>query len=146
MTHRYYTRFQARQAIQAIQAIQEKPNTVNVPNPSDPSELRNQIRALHTMLNQVSSESNLIKKALIATRIYHFLEYNYTILSRSPKFREIVHAKANEFIVISNERNHTLKYVPIFSYKYSKLQDLALVTQELRESCERVLDILKTIT
>ena len=74
--------------------------------------------------------------------MYHFLEYNHNTIKTSERFRNIVRMKANEFIAISRERNTMLKYLSETSNEYSKLRDLSLVTQELKESCERVIAII----
>ena len=167
MTHRYNTRFQAKatqaKATQAkatqAKATQAKAEsnkcatnpsmppmhvatTIILPAKKMPVEVEKEVERIKNMLVLIENEKNHIKRALIATRMYHFLEYNHNTIKTSERFRNIVRMKANEFIAISRERNTMLKYLSETSNEYSKLRDLSLVTQELKESCERVIAII----
>ena len=97
------------------------------------------------LLNKVTEEKNQIKKALRALKIYHFLEWNQKILKKNARFRNVVRAKAQEFIAVSKERTDMLTHIPSTSSDFAAMNDLAMVTEELKESCEHVISILNTM-
>lgn len=184
MTHRYNTRFQAKQSKQSAQTTESKNNATSTLHPAftkhwstltrdellacciafpsksiqtAPALTSNQVHSdttndekkeldmVKTLLTQAEKETDPIKMALLANRVYSFLEWNHIILRNYEKFRSIVRVKANEFIAISKDRHNTLKYLSPTSKEYSSLRDRALVTQELRETCERVVAIINKL-
>lgn len=104
-----------------------------------------EVNYIKQLLNKVTEEKNQIKKALCALKIYHFLEWNQKILKKNARFRNVVRAKAQEFIAVSKERTDMLTHIPSTSTNFTAVNDLAMVTEELKESAERVISILNTI-
>lgn len=177
MTHRYNTRFQAKQ-------IQEKQNQAKqtqakqmplflsshdfeklrectflcsmnkCPNScqsarntsvDNKTEEQTEIENLQAMLKDVSKETTQIKKILLAIRIYHFLEHKHTFLQGYSRFRNVVRAKAHEFIAISKERANMLDHIDKKSNVYTSESYILIVMLELKRSCENVLKFLDTI-
>ena len=164
MTHRYNTRFQAQQQKQQQSNPREELlactvlfpmkdvmdstrqfSGMNLISVSYNTEEQQEIDNIKNMLNKVSEEPNQIKKALRALNIYHFLEWNQKIMQKNKRFRDVVRSKAQEFIAVSKERTDMLNYISSTSNEYSTARDLAIVTEELRESCERVISIINNI-
>jgi hypothetical protein len=143
MSHRYNTRFQVKKAAQANQATEAKKATEA--NKATPLPAASEITFVVAMLREIDDEELPIKNALSALRMYHFLEYNHNALRECNTFRIIVQHHADDFIECSNKRNHTLYTLSPTSTDYQEKRDLALVNQELAESCQRVQNILKKL-
>ena len=157
MTHRYNTRFQAKQ-IQAKQAqekqIQEKQiqeKQIQAKQAESTNSIRemdnekNEMKHIETMLMDVQAEKCSFKRLIIATRIFHYLEHNNKLLVKYPRFRNTVRAKCQEFIAISHERTKMLTYIPQSSAVYNEQKQLVIASEEMRRSCEIVQNFLNTI-
>lgn len=165
MTHRYNTRFQAKQTQskqqqvklatkaqqkqeapqQAMQQAKQSIHSTSLFLASQRVILdkkEKELMKIKNLLCNIDTEKHPLKKVLIAIRIYHFLEYNHIILSIAPLFRNVVRTKAKEFISLSTYRTDTLQYIPQSSTCFTEAFYLTIVTEELKNICERVLAIL----
>lgn len=63
-------------------------------------------------------------------------------MRRHEQFRNIVYKKANEYIDEFKQRTKKLKQLSPYSTTYEPLKQLVQVTEELKNSCDRVLSII----
>ena len=160
MSHRYNTRFQAKQAIQAKQAnptpsspferplatIPMKQVLNSLPEDSNPSiiemDVKKETALIKSMLDTVQEKDSSMERTLHALRIFHFLEWNHRTMRRHEQFRNTVHKKANQCIDEFKQRTEKLKQLSPYSTTYEPLKQLVQVTEELKNSCDRVLSII----
>jgi hypothetical protein len=143
MTHRYNTRFQAKKYM--VQNERSVPKAQTPVKEAQTNEISKELSMLHTMLNEVNVAYCPFKKTIIATRIFHYIEYNQHTIKEIQSFRDVARRKANEFIEVANERMSKMALLYPTSDMYTSNYYLVTATNELKESCERVISIIDTM-
>ena len=161
MSHRYNTRFQAKireKAEQkAAEELQARKNSirnykafmVSLLTPQD-KEYRTtvliprQIKYMVDILKQAADENDTIKKMVIMTRLYQFLEHNYGPLAENAELRRVIREHANYFIAMS-QRYNTMKCACGGLHMDEPMREAVVVAETLRTSCEHVIFIIDNL-
>ena len=156
MTHRYYTRFQAKKAAEAKQAAESKfifthqplfatvvATSVKLPITNVSSEKDNEIKVIQPLLVDADKLCSRFHRITAALRLFHYLEHHHYLLKNYVKFREITLRKIEEFIGIINAEK-ILDTTRIAQNEHDKeLCRNTAIAELLMDSCMRVRAIIQ---
>ena len=157
MTHRYYTRFQAKKAAEATKAAESKfiftheplfattvTASVKLPIHNVSSEKDNEIKVIQPLLVDADKLSSRFHRITAALRLFHYLEHHHYLLKNYVKFREITLRKIEEFIGIVKEDQKILYTTRIAQDEhYKELCRNIAISELLMDSCIRVRTIIQ---
>jgi hypothetical protein len=153
MTHRYYTRFQAKKAAETTKAAESKfiftheplfATSVKLPIHSVSSEKDNEIKVIQSLLIAADKLSSRFHRITAALRLFHYLEHHHYLLKNYVKFREITLRKIEEFIEVVKEDQKILDTTRIAQDEHDKeLCRNTAISELLMDSCMRVRAIIQ---
>jgi hypothetical protein len=152
MTHRYYTRFQAKKAAESNFVFTSEPLlafTVVIPTKNAPtttyfSEKDNEIKVIQQLLNAADRQFCRFHRITAALRLFHYLEHHHYLLRTYQQFRDITLQKADEFIEVVKEDQKILDTTRIAQDEHDKeLCRNTAISELLMDSCMRVRAIIQ---
>jgi len=105
MTHRYPTRFQAKQAAEDMKMTESRTTLRQwigkVAVSGTDIEKANEMRVIKTLLHDADKSYCRFHRITIAIKLFHYFENHHYLLRNYPRFREIARTKIDEFSTIA---------------------------------------------
>jgi len=104
-----------------------------------------EIEQIHALVSEGNAEMDPCKKTLIALRLFYYLEHHHYAMLYKDGFKQIVQTKAHDFCMAAQVRRASLEKMDKTIPDYGRAEYLAIISDTLKDSCNRVLKIMETM-
>ena len=97
------------------------------------------------MIAEGKQEQDPCRKTLIAMKLFHYLEHHHYALKYREGFKDLVRVKALEFTMDVKDREDAMHKLDKHTADYGRAEYLCIVSKALKEACDRVMAIIRTL-
>jgi hypothetical protein len=107
--------------------------------------VNDEVEKISAMIAEGKQEQEPCRKTLIAMKLFHYLEHHHYALKYREGFKEIVCVKALEFTMDVKDREDALRRLDKHTADYGRAEYLYMVSKALKEACDRVMVIIRSL-
>jgi hypothetical protein len=117
-------------------------------------DLYNECLAIETFVHCAKVEDDRCRRLAVTLQMYHYLENHHLYMKASSKFKEMIGKKIQEYITVSDMEEEVFQImsttpafleIPENRKKYLKQHEIVVLCKLLKESCQRLKNILESL-